>query len=305
MPGYVKGPTVTAVLPFSLCRAYSESQVYAARTNEYHDGSSQRAALVSTPRHSWKLTKRLSPTDIGTLRSFWLSNVASAFYFYNLKEGAHDPTGVLTTGRYVVRFDSDWQESTGIALSDSALALIEVANAVDVTNPIGAIKTITITVESSFRQPPDGDSPATVNIREDGIEDRDHTYHYNYEETGYPSYPRGSLTYQIYPLGGLGIPTVEELNALYLPFWIDGTLPWWAESQAEADSALLTVYDVYLTITYVSGFVQVYRPTTYVKVDGDRDTVSIDSPHKFKIFCWHTSGLSAYSTVTVSGFEVS
>lgn len=136
MPGYVRGLTGTDVFPLTLSRAFSEQQTYAISGNEYHDGSSQRAARVDRPRHSWRLAKRLTPTQLATLQAFWLAHVGTAFYFYNPKEASpansYDATGAATTGRYLVRFASDWSQSVGIALSDVPVELIEVASVADV-----------------------------------------------------------------------------------------------------------------------------------------------------------------------------
>jgi hypothetical protein len=50
------------------------------------------------------------------------------FVFYNLIEGAYDPTGNSTQGRYTVVFRNNWQQTTGLARTDvQNLELIEVA----------------------------------------------------------------------------------------------------------------------------------------------------------------------------------
>jgi len=40
------------------------------------------------------------------------------FVFYNLIEGAYDPTGNSSTGRYTVRFQGSWAQVTGLARTD-------------------------------------------------------------------------------------------------------------------------------------------------------------------------------------------
>ena len=105
------------------------------RVNEYHDGSRQAAALVSTSRRSWALRKRLTASVIQALWAFWAAHPHAAFYIYDPKERAtgqpvgsnYDATGNSTTGRYTVRFNGDWNQSTGILRSDCTLELIEVA----------------------------------------------------------------------------------------------------------------------------------------------------------------------------------
>lgn len=50
------------------------------------------------------------------------------FVFYNLLEGANDPTGNSTQGRYTVVFRNNWAQTTGMARTDvQNLELIEVA----------------------------------------------------------------------------------------------------------------------------------------------------------------------------------
>jgi len=135
MPNSIRGATSVGVMPQTLCRAFSETLVWAAAASDYHDGSVQRAALVDVPRRSWVLGIRLTPAQLVTLRNWWETHTADAFYFYNPKEtvppNTPDPTGVATDGRYLVRFDSPWSESMGIALGDVAVHLIEVASAAE------------------------------------------------------------------------------------------------------------------------------------------------------------------------------
>ena len=135
MPGSVSNAVPVGVLPASLCTAFTEKREWASRLNEYHDGSRQSAALVATSRKAWALKKRLSPTVIATLGAFWTANQHTAFYFYNPFEPAsgqavgsnYDATGVSLTGRYTVRFNGDWNQSTGMGRADCTLELQEVA----------------------------------------------------------------------------------------------------------------------------------------------------------------------------------
>lgn len=135
MPGSVNNAAPSAVLPRSLCTAFTERREWASRVNEYHDGSRQMTALVSTVRKSWSLRRRLTPAAIAALWTFWAANQHKAFYFYNPFEpgtgqavGSNwDGTGVSTQGRYTVRFNGDWNQSTYIARADCTLELIEVA----------------------------------------------------------------------------------------------------------------------------------------------------------------------------------
>ncbi len=135
MPGSVSNAAPVGVLPASLCTAFTEKREWASRLNEYHDGSRQSASPVATSRKSWALKKRLSPSAIAALWNFWAANSHSAFYFYNPFEPAsgqavgsnYDATGVSLTGRYTVRFNGDWSQTTGLGRADCTLELLEVA----------------------------------------------------------------------------------------------------------------------------------------------------------------------------------
>jgi len=64
------------------------------------------------------------------LKAFWDNQQGGAvpFVFYNLIEGSYDPTGNSTQGRYTVRFQGSWSQSTGLARTDVLqLQLIEIA----------------------------------------------------------------------------------------------------------------------------------------------------------------------------------
>ena len=135
MPGSVLNAVADGVMPKSLCTAFTEKRNWESQDNEYHDGSRQSKALVSTSRKAWNLKKRLTPTLLDALYAFWAGHQHTAFYFYNPKEPASgqlpgsnfDVTGASTVGRYTVRFNSDWSESVGIARTDVSIDLLETA----------------------------------------------------------------------------------------------------------------------------------------------------------------------------------
>lgn len=135
MPGSVNNASPDGVMPKSLCTAFTEKRNWESQSNEYHDGSRQDKALVSTSRKAWNLKKRLTPTLLDALYTFWSEHQNSAFYFYNPFEFASgqlpgsnfDATGVSTTGRYLVRINSDYTEAVGIARADIGIDLIETA----------------------------------------------------------------------------------------------------------------------------------------------------------------------------------
>ena len=128
MPGSVTTSTATTVLPLSLCTAFEESREFPGAGNEYRNGEFQGKAEAATSRRRWRLSKRIAPTTLATLRTFYFARKGphEAFYFY-YPFSEHDPTGVSATGRYQVRFDSEWQQESYIARMGTNLQLIEIA----------------------------------------------------------------------------------------------------------------------------------------------------------------------------------
>ena len=133
MPGSVENAAPTTVLPQSLCRAFTHERAYPLIENEYKNGESQRSVLATNSRKRWRLTKRLTPAALQTLRTFYdaRSGTTEPFYFYDPFDTnpkfSYDPTGQVTTGRYTVRFNSDWQQSSGPGRSDVEIELLELA----------------------------------------------------------------------------------------------------------------------------------------------------------------------------------
>lgn len=141
MPGSVASASIPVVsgnpivLPFFLCKAFMESRSWEMRVNEYHDGTTERMALVSTARRSWQLAARLAPSVLNALWAFWSSWPTAPFYFYDVKEPAsgqpvgsnYDPSGASIQGRYMVRFAGDWAETIFIPRAEVAIQLVEVA----------------------------------------------------------------------------------------------------------------------------------------------------------------------------------
>jgi hypothetical protein len=77
--------------------------------------------------------ERVTPAALLALRNFFDARNGSAepFYFYDLYDTnpkfSYDPTGVATVGRYTVRFNGDWQRSSGPGRSDVQIELLELA----------------------------------------------------------------------------------------------------------------------------------------------------------------------------------
>ncbi len=92
--------------------------------------SPRRAQLAQTSRKTFKLGQRLTPARVAALKAFWDGQQGGVvpFLFYNLAEGAYDPTGNSTQGRYTVVFRGNWSQATDIARTNiQALELVGVA----------------------------------------------------------------------------------------------------------------------------------------------------------------------------------
>lgn len=133
MPGSVQNATPATVLPQSLSRAFAHERAYPLIENQYKNGESQRSVLATNSRKRWRLAKRLPAVLLQTLRNFYdaRNGTSEAFFFYDPYETApkfsYDPTGVSTLGRYTVRFNGDWQQSSTPGRSDVSIELIELA----------------------------------------------------------------------------------------------------------------------------------------------------------------------------------
>jgi len=133
MPGSVQNAVPLTVLPATLSRAFSHQREYPVLDNEYRNGESQRSVEATTSRKRWRLTKRLPPAQLAALRDFYdaRKGPTEPFYFYDPYETAPkfswDPTGVATTGRHTVRFDSGWNQAANPGRIDTEIALIELA----------------------------------------------------------------------------------------------------------------------------------------------------------------------------------
>jgi len=133
MPGSVQNAAPTTVLPQSLCRAFAHERAYPLTENEYRNGESQRSVLATNSRKRWRLAKRIPTAALQALRNFYdaRNGTTEEFYFYDPYETnprfSYDPTGQSTVGRYTVRFNCDWQQSSTPGRSDLQIELIELA----------------------------------------------------------------------------------------------------------------------------------------------------------------------------------
>ena len=87
--------------------------------------------LATNSRKRWRLAKRLPAATLQALRNFYdaRNGAAEEFYFYDpyetIPKFSYDPTGQSTVGRYTVRFNGDWQQSSTPGRSDVSIELIE------------------------------------------------------------------------------------------------------------------------------------------------------------------------------------
>jgi phage-related protein len=133
MPGSVQNAAPITVLPQSLCKGFAHERGYPFLQNEYPNGESQRSVLATNSRKRWRLTKRLTPAALQTLRDFYVARngPTEPFYFYDPYETtpkfSWDGTGQMVMGRSIVRFDSGWSQSVGPGRSDVQIELFELA----------------------------------------------------------------------------------------------------------------------------------------------------------------------------------
>jgi len=137
MPGNLVQATPNGVMPLSLSTAFTEAREYVQLQNEYHDGTIQRAQFAQTSRRTFRLSKRLGPSDLSALYSFWNSQNGglTPFTFYNPFEvlAGHEPgsnydaTGANTQGRITVAFRGNWAQATDVCRSNVSLEMVEVA----------------------------------------------------------------------------------------------------------------------------------------------------------------------------------
>jgi len=130
MPSNIIAAAPTEVMPYGLLKAFTHEYRWEILKNDLPDGSAVRAPQVLVPRSFFQITRAMTAIQWATLRVFYQDHKYGApFWFYDLKEsnGAFDPTGSASAGRYTVVFDSSWSENLAIGRSQSSFALREVA----------------------------------------------------------------------------------------------------------------------------------------------------------------------------------
>lgn len=131
MPGAVVTATPSGVLPHPLFTKYALQIQRRANVNEYLDGTTQAAALVGAERRRWDLEQRLTAALLADLETFFEDHNGKQipFYFYDttIPGTVYDATGVATTGRVAVTFDTDsYSHTLSPGRASSPFALIEV-----------------------------------------------------------------------------------------------------------------------------------------------------------------------------------
>ena len=133
MPGSVQNAAPLTVMPSSLSRSFAHERAYPVVESEYRNGESQRSVLAANSRKRWRLTKRLTPAQLGVLRDLYdaRKGPTEPFYFYDPYETnpkfSSDPTGQTVTGRHIVRFAGEWNQSVELGRADVNIELIELA----------------------------------------------------------------------------------------------------------------------------------------------------------------------------------
>jgi hypothetical protein len=124
---------VTAVMPSGLMQAFHMEHRYEVQVDLYADGRSTRRTFATLPRAYASLERKLDETQLGQLYTFWYAHRVEPFYFYNLREtvppGSYDPSGVNPVGRYVMVFDSAWNDEQALNRTILRLQLREVEGA--------------------------------------------------------------------------------------------------------------------------------------------------------------------------------
>lgn len=126
MPGNVSAPdygSPVRVMPRALAASFSESRSYDGMLNEYVDGNTQALAINSNSVRRFRFTGR---DQSNALRTFFMATGHLPFYFYFFAEGAHDPTGIATAGRYGVVFEGNFTEASDLIASQE-ISIVEVA----------------------------------------------------------------------------------------------------------------------------------------------------------------------------------
>lgn len=278
MPGSIQPPLAVGVFPQSLSTKFTSSRKFEGRFLEYHDGTTERASLVGTSRRTWQMSKRLTPSELATLRAWFDAHQADAFYFYDLREtspiNTYDPTGTATNGRYVVRFASDWAETIGIGRSDTSVELIELQGGGTGSTGGGgggggggSTTPVFATISFITSHTPGGgyDGFASVNLGS-GFVMFDGSEYYNRTDSTSWSASSGVWSAGVGPLVSASDPRTAAIN-----FFSYGSL-----FGTASPGDLMYIYDCVMTVTFADGSMATLRPTTATVTPG---AGTVDNPN--------------------------
>ena len=133
MPGSVANASPSGVLPKILAKQFTRISEYPVLENVYRNGEFQSGAQSTNPRLRWRFSGKWTNAVRQAFRAFWVARDGplSPFYMYDpwlaVPIFSHDPTGVSSDGRYIVRFEGPWSDALELGLSGAALELVEVA----------------------------------------------------------------------------------------------------------------------------------------------------------------------------------
>ena len=132
MPAAAHSAAPVTALPHIRSRNFTHRREYWAQENTYKNGERQVALLVATSRSSFEFTGMLTATEMTALRAFYDARKGGLepFYFYYGPETSPlfttDPTGSDVGGRYIVVFQSNWEQSMNLGRGEAAIKLVEV-----------------------------------------------------------------------------------------------------------------------------------------------------------------------------------
>jgi hypothetical protein len=299
MPGYARGAVSVGVMPFSLSTKFQEIHAVQGRRNEYHDGTLQLFTQVSQARRTWKLTKRLTPAQMITLRAWVDAHPADAFYFYNPVQSSFtwDATGVSTIGRYLVRLNSDWAQTMDMARGDASIELLEVGADADTGEGVGGIindghgpvTAATLSITASW------DNPGNVVPDVAGV-GASITGGFSDQLWG-PGDSVNSFTgvTRTWPIPSGAIPAI---NTLAITCDGAGTL------LSTSPTCTLGISDISLTVTFLDGQSATVRSQRGVFTPGDYTVLVAIGPYTCTLQQQRFGGLITRGFVTFSNFLV-
>ncbi len=119
MPANVRAlvPEDLTTFPTGLCAAFSLISSFPTHRNDYAAGEYQ-GRKIGTERRQWRLARRLTTSQIASLRAFYIARKGpvEAFIF----------TDVVAGLSYTARFATDWNQQDGLVRSTASFDIVEV-----------------------------------------------------------------------------------------------------------------------------------------------------------------------------------